>query len=321
MPHYKNEDLQNRLRARAEEIKKTMTAGDKTVLYQLVDEFREEFLKINPERKDTAIYQMIGYYLRPANTTGRDRRKVYTQAVLKQLMVMTPKAREDYGIKTGRSLRAVNAALERFRAAQDAKAEVDLAVTSTLQKIEAAGFFDFSNPLHLKALGLDRGGVLNVRTQLEHPFGLELRAPNMLYHAPSKRRYYMITSEQLAIIEDPKKFLKSRVDHIKQNWVIEEQDPIDVAAEEVTPTVRRGYPLNADGTVDMTQPRFKSDRTIKLIVELTERLQSTRPTQPGSTLFTELAKLKAQVDLHLENLVKPFDANDPETFVDDTKGA
>lgn len=329
MSYKPNTELRTLLRARAVELMATHTIGDPPVPKQLVQEFKAHF----EGKSDNAIYQMVCYYLREKNNkqVRGDARRVYTNSQMGQLIAMSPKERQAYADRTGRSIRAINAALERYRAKGESNAKAPIAVKFANERILKQDYFDFSSSVDHKVMKIGIYDVVNARKMLADPYGLSLRCPNILYHAPTKRRYYMSTAEQLALLSNPIKFIRSRADHIKDRWVAtpvdNPVDPVDDVVENPYPDRKNcyagrydGYPLTADGAVDTTGPRMRKSKTHRMVQALLERLDNEKllgPTQ-GSELEEALQNLIVVLQTYLGRATKPFDPKDPSTYVDDT---
>lgn len=296
MGFYKNTELRNRLRTRAAEIKSTRIAGDKTVPYQLLEEFRIEFLAKNPRRTDESIYQLICYYLRDPNTTDTDRRTIYPKKTLQQLYIMDTKERAAFAEKTGRSLRAVNAAVSRY-IRNNNKTRSELGEESAKGTINAQGFFDFSSPRHLAIMGFTHDHVVRARMGIGDPWGLALRTPNLLYHPLTKKVYVLNSTEQTELLTDPRRFLKNRAGYIKDHWQTRDHDPVDDAIQEVKSRAAL-YP-ETQGFADMTLPRLKANRTLRMIEALTDRLKIVKPIAAESDTSRALLLLKAVIDVKL----------------------
>ena len=259
MSFAKNDQLRNALRRRAAELEKTLTVGDPTIPQALVTEFAAYF----EGRSFQSAYQMVCYSLRdkPLGNRIRDRRKTYTDKELDQLVLLSHKERKAYAEETGRSLRAVDAAMQRHKAKSDSNAATPIAIQFAVENINKRGFFSFSSATELKAMDSSRAAVLRARDALRERAGLTLRSPNILYHPITRRRYFMTSAEQVSLLGSPLKYLKARADHIKEHWVISDVDPISDEPVDISPGSDKkavyssrtsGYPVMENGAIDVT---------------------------------------------------------------------
>lgn len=291
-----NTALKNALLTRQGELQAQWVVGDKAVTWQLVDEFAASF---PGSKTKSAIYQMIRYHLRSANDSGYDRRKTYTKLELQNLMLMTAEDRLAYASDTGRSIRAVNAALERYRSKilQDNPTQIALGVSQST--MDTKGYFNFSSPSDLHLIGLSRSDILSVRQLLMDKYGLALRAPNILYHPATKRRYAMTTAEQSSLLSDPIKFLRVRSAHIKDRWVTKACDPIDDAdiqnevgnrATWYNP-VGVEHPILPNGAIDVTKQATKTVRTGNMLETLCATMRTMDHVDPKNYLYDHMIEL------------------------------
>lgn len=330
MSFIKNNTLRERIRARGAELVPLYVLGDPPITKVLA----KEFMHALGSKSEAAAYQMVCYYLRTKNNMGvrGDARRVYTAAQLKQLSIMSPKDREAYAEQSGKSVRAVNAAVERYRAKSSKVALAPIAVKFANEDIIKRNYFDFCSPTELKAMGVTPNQVYQARLVLSDPYGLSLRSPNILYHAPTRRRYHMSTSEQLALLESPIKFIRSRAEHIKDRWVTSDRDPVDDEDTRESAQKRNyhsgkydGYPLTADGAIDLTQLRRKMSGTMKQAQTLEKRIGADAAIVDSETYTAKaLVSLRDAINTYLERCfavaapTKPFGPKDPTTYVDDT---
>lgn len=218
-------ELLHNLKLRYTELEKSHIPGAKSVSRVLAEEFASDFRAENPERTDTGIYQMVRYYLRKDADYGSDSRIGYTNKELRNIGLMSTSERKVYADKHGKTVRAVTAALRRYltRMSKEAKTVFEPA-KKVRAEVEMNGFIDFCDILDLKYIGKTRDDVLTARRKLTGRAGLSLRSPNILYHPKTKKCYFMTTGEQLSLLENPIKFLKTRAEHIRQNWVDRDTD-------------------------------------------------------------------------------------------------
>lgn len=217
------------IKERYAELEKSHIPGAKSPSKIVAEEFTAELRAENAERTGTGIYQIIRYHLRKDEGYLSDKRIGYKNKELKNILLMSTAERGEYAERTGRSVRALLAAANRYEARM--KRELAKVVASNMEqktKIESElklnGFIDFCYPPDLKYVGKTRDDVLTARRKLTGHAGLSLRSPNILYHPKTRKCYFMTTGEQLSLLENPIKFLKSRAEHIRQNWVDRDTD-------------------------------------------------------------------------------------------------
>lgn len=319
MAHTRNDNIRNTLRARAAELEPLLTVGDRTVAHTLAAEFATYFR----EQGISNPYQMVCYYLRDASS-DLDRRKSYSTAVLSHLALMPPEQRAMFARSTGRSVRAINSAVDRFVKESERKARVPKSKTSALLRIESNGFIDLSSEPELSAKGLSRGMVLATRKALISPWGLALRAPNILYHQGTKKRYFMVEAEQLQMLDNPVKYLRRRSAHIRDNWVVGNFDPISDATIDDTPPLakmykRMDYGTTASGGVDFTSKQLRKPKMLKHIEALQATISKTENPVEGSVVYKALHDLYVEIGQVLASPDKPFEGSDPDTWAPDKK--
>lgn len=301
MGYQRNDKLYLELRQRYAELQKTNTVGDESPKKALAMEYA---LK-SGKSLDTA-YQMVCYYLRGGNKRvgSIDSRRAYSDRELANLELMTLAERTAYAKHTGRSLRAVDAARARYRKASAEYARLSYADKITKEDIESKKYFDFGSDLHLKLQGLTRKQVNEAKAILYATYGLSLRAPNILYHNTTKRRYLMATAEQRVAIESPKRFLAARAAFIKEGWVTGDCDPV---ADDS---------LSGELPVSPFTKTHKHTRhkTVKAALVASDKLISLLPNvirdesiQEGTVYHTSLKTLKIWLDRTLE-LAHPKDS-------------
>lgn len=288
----KNDKLRNQILFQAAIMRDRWAPGDKSIAWQLYDMFRgilDSYITnkhaskwpADPERKRQAGYRLICYYLRPQKKCAGDTRRKYTAKELDHLSIMSPRERAEWAQRTSRSTRAVSAALARYLLDKDDVPEIDPNATAEA----LPPFVDFSNVKDLRRIGQTRNDVVAANKSLATPYSLALRAPNILYHMPTKRRYYMDAAEQEALLRNPKLFLRGRATHIKDHWVRGTLDPIaDPEPESVASEVFR--------------PQRRRSKLIRSIEELTLLLRATSfenaapsLTDPLKTLYKELTTI------------------------------
>ena len=214
----RNDELRSLLRTKAAEIAPLRTIGDPPLAKMVVAEFPHLFADRTPD----AAYQIVCYYLRDKKPT-KDRREVYTVVDLNTLSLMTKEERETYATEHNKTIRTLNAAVARYQHRLERGAYTRMEETAAKKRIDDNNHFDFALPSELNVMLLHREDITKLRKELQHPYGLSLRSPNILYHAPSKRRYLLTTNEQMALVADPANFLKMRAPHIKDHWISDEE--------------------------------------------------------------------------------------------------
>lgn len=269
----KKQDLEDALRQRAAELQKSWVVGDKSVTWQLVGELKSEY----PKRTEDALYQMIRYYLK----TESDTRRGYSLMELQTLAISSRQERIDYAKATGRKARAIETAVERFRKSEKVKPEqVEVKLKHTEKKVKDQGYINFGSQTELKLENKTIEDVLKAREVLKERFGLSLRIPNILYHPITKRRYYMNTGEQVALLNDPSKFLRLRIEHIKENWQVKESDPVD------DPEVKA-----AVGKIDR-QRVARTPKILNALKVVTDTVRGCGNIEPENTFYAEWCELK-----------------------------
>jgi hypothetical protein len=222
----RNVKLQNDLRKREAELQAKWVVGDRSVTWQLVGEFKSQF----PAKSEESLYQMIRYYLRDGTA---DKRRGYDLIELQTLAISTHQERVNYAKATGRTLRTIQTAVERYRASQNRQGSLrseearERVLKHTEAKVQKHGYVNFGVVAELKTIDKTIEDVLKTRATLDELYGLALRIPNILYHPKTKRRYMLTTGEQAAILDDPRKFLSIRSKHISESWLIKDADPVD----------------------------------------------------------------------------------------------
>ncbi len=213
-------EITKMLEARARVLKARWVEGDATIRKQLASEFAEFFRQMDPDKSEGAIYQKICYYLRGGKSESNATTKAYAPGVIARVSCLSTAERKEFAEATGRTIRAVDAAVERYvaknRATELLKSDEDVIAESD----RAGGILDFSSFADMRYIGKSRTDVKKARKALSDRYGLSLRAPNFLYHAPTKKRYALSIIEQMELLDDPLKFIQSRVGHIKNNWVV-----------------------------------------------------------------------------------------------------
>ena len=215
MANMKNDALRKRLVVRYNQLVVERTVGDPSEAKVLADEFG-------------ISYQMICYYLRGGNrgSVTKDARRAYTIKELNNLELMSTEDKEAWAIYTGRSLRAVDAALARHRKSfKDYLTATKHAIPAALRDITERGYLNFASLPELKAVSMNREVVEEAKRGIK-PFGLSLRSPNILFHKPTNRRLLMTTEQQVFILSDASKFLKTYSNYIKEHWTVGDVDPI-----------------------------------------------------------------------------------------------
>lgn len=290
MSFSRNDQLRTALRRRAHELSQTLTVGD-SVTPTLATEFAAHF----EGRSKSATYQMICYYLRDKPTSERvgDRRRSYTDFELSQMELMHPSERKDYAKAAGKSLRALDAALSRYRSRMRNAAAAPISVKFAAELAQNRDYVNFSSTVELAVIGMSPQKVKDTRIFLQSR-GLSLRAPNILYHAPSRRRYYMNKGEQIAILTEPGQFLRSRASNIKENWVHADIDPVADEQKNSPPLKAHrkydNYPKTEDGAVDLTRSPLKGGAEV-LASRLLEDLKTFQFIEAGTALERMLTKL------------------------------
>ena len=295
----KNVQLRNDIHARHAELLKTWVFGDPPLVNKLAEEFKGRI----PSNTLGNVVQMVRYYLRETLLPSEakvDRRKTYSKHELDTLKLQSPAERQVYARATGRSIRAIDAAISRYVHKQVVNGVSEFAVAASQVKIQDQGFFNYSSPADLKVVGVQREEISRARNILREGFGLSLRAPNILYHAPTKRRYTMTTFEQLELVKDPRTFLKKRSEHISKSWVVSDCDPVDDPLLAAAAGPRRStygkkdteYPLLPSGAYDATVKATRIAHITNTIAMLSGVLAEAKSINPLNKLYVPFYDLQ-----------------------------
>lgn len=209
-------------------------------------------------------YQMVGHYLRGSHKYVKPQNR-YTPKEMENLILMPTWARSEYALARGVTPAAVEQAINRYMVRHTFPA-------APLSR----NWFNFSRRSDLSSRGFTLDNVRACREYLEEECGLALRAPNILYHPKTKKRYTMSDTEQVALLTDPKQFLRLRAAHIKENWVEKDVDPI--------------YDTEDAVTLDLSAPvTSASKRLVGRIRKLTEAVKNNPPSSVNSILYAALS--------------------------------
>lgn len=316
MSNRRNDRIRAMLRKRAAELEPTLTVGDTSVAHILTVEFADYF-------RDSGVtnpYQMVCYYLRDAANTS-DRRKSYSTNVLSNLALMPAEQRIDFAKATGRSIRAINAAVDRYSKEQYQNSRTPKAIANARLAIQTKGYFDFSSEVELAAVGLTRGVIMATRKAIYPTWGLALRSPNILYHAVTHKRYYMTEAEQVSLLDNPGKFLRGRSAHIRDNWVISALDPVAETSETAQTKKAKSsihkrdtFGTTDSGGVDFVVKQMRKPRLQKYAEQLLTALEHSDHPDTDSQTFKTLLALHNEIGVVLGNL----DPSPSKTFNGDT---
>ena len=287
MANLQNVALRNRILERRVKLLQERTVGDRSIPSQIAEEFG-------------ISYQMACYYLRGGNksSTTRDGRRAYSLQEIHNLELMTTVDRESYAVHTGRSLRAVDAALARYR--KSFKEYIETTKTSipmAYRTVTERGHLNFASLSELKSVNFTREAVEEAKQNLK-PYGLALRAPNILFHKHTNRRLDLDVQQQMYILSDTKKFLQVYSKYIKEHWYSAEVDPIadgfmDVVSPDYVAPVQHRKTRN---NVLCASIRSKADALVKLL----EDAATFVTLQHGFPVCESLKILKVWVDKALE---------------------
>ena len=167
-----------------------------------------------PGKSYSQAYQMVSYYLRGSNKYIKKQNR-YRVTELDNLLLMSTAGRSEYALARGVTPASVEQAVRRYYDS----------LTRPPAPLDRP-WFNFSRKADLESRGFTQDDVKACRKYLEDNCGLALRAPNILYHPKTKKRYTMSDTEQVALLMNPKQFLRTRAAHIKENWVEKEADPV-----------------------------------------------------------------------------------------------
>lgn len=99
-------------------------------------------------------YQHVLRTLKNNDRIKQDPRRTYTIAELSNLMLMSPAQRAGFAERTGRSVRAVYAAISRYKQALKYTSSPHNKMTMAQKFMVDRGYFNFSNPYHLQLLSI-----------------------------------------------------------------------------------------------------------------------------------------------------------------------
>lgn len=298
----RNEALRAEIATRVQELQSVWTVGEPSPAHQVAEE-------------RGISYQMVCYYLRGSrNQGGRDMRRSYTIKELHNLETMTPQERKEFAERSGRSLRAVDAALTRYRKAEEEYLKEPHAEAMATDDVVSQGFFNWASLVQLKVNGLTPDKVRHVRQILADSYHLSLRAPNILYHRPSGRRYYMNAAEQRALLHSPKIFLRDNADTIKTGWVASQCDPIgdeNFKYTEPSDYVQRRVSKSAKAAL-AASVKTQAERMTRTL----EQVRAGNVLARGTATFNILVKLGRDIDMLIGEARPEFSPSDPGTFTD-----
>ena len=209
-------------------------------------------------------YQMVCYYLRGIRAYIKAQPR-YTEKELSNLVIAKKAAISEFALARGVTPGSVEQAVSRYKERQ-----------SSLPTPLSGPWFNFSRRADLDARGFSLEDVAACRDYLDENCGLALRAPNILYHPKTKRRYAMSDTEQVAILMDPKKYLQTRSAHIKEHWVVRELDPMY-------------EPEDAD-TIDLATTTAAEKRLAERVRRLSAAIKESPPKNQNSLLYAALSK-------------------------------
>ena len=252
MPIPKRDDLRIKIRARAEELALLRSEIDPPLVKMLALEFVDEM----HSKSVGAAIQMVGYYIHGRKKKDSpDRRIKYDTTFLRGIVLMDLEDRRELEEAQGLGRRSLNEALARYKKNLNVQGLPGRVVAD---RVQFNNYMDFSSTPELRAMGFSRDDVKKLAQTLKHPYGLALRAPNILYHPPSKRRYVLTLNEQKELITDPARFIKMRADHIRQNWTTlptaPEYDPPGIGTNSDHQVDTEGTVHREDGTVAAPPP-------------------------------------------------------------------
>lgn len=173
-------------------------------------------------------YHMVCYYMRQTKPPTQPKPfSHYDNTTLQFLNRATPKQKQEFAEKRGVTLRAVHMAINRFYKAGLGQADLKHKFVEKLdgvslhhQRLKNQGFINFSKTVDLQYVHIRQEDFRKARVYLK-PFGLKLRAPNVLLHKPTGKHIYLTTQEQVDILTDPALFLVTQAPKLKSLW----QDP------------------------------------------------------------------------------------------------
>lgn len=209
-------------------------------------------------------YQMVSYYLRGVKKYTKPQRR-YTEKELSNLAIAKRATISEFALARGVTPASVEQAVNRYKERQ-----------SSLPTPLSSLWFNFSRRADLDARGFSLEDVGACRDYLDENYGLALRAPNILYHPKTKRRYAMSDTEQVAILVDPKQFLRARTAHIRESWVVRELDPMY-------------EPEDAD-TIDLATTTAAEKRLAERVRRLSAAIKEKPPKNQNSLLYAAISK-------------------------------
>ena len=217
-----------------------------------------------PGKSYNQAYQMVCYYLRGIKAYIKSQPR-YTEKELSNLVIAKKAAIAEFALARGVTPGSVEQAINRYKERQSS-------IPAALNR----PWFSFSSRADLDARGFTLEDVHDCRDYLEENCGLALRAPNILYHPKTKRRYVMSDTEQVAILMDPKKYLQARSAHIKEHWVVRELDPMF-------------EPEDVD-TIDLAATTAAEKHLAERVRRLSTVLKEKPPKNRNSLLYAAIAK-------------------------------
>ena len=261
MPRKRNVELLQQIHSTADRI----LQNDPLTPCVVKDVTNEVWHNYFPNKTYNQAYQMVSYYLRGANKYVK-RQNRYRSAELDNLMLMTPAGRSEYALARGVTPASVEQAVRRYYDS----------LTRPPAPLDRP-WFNFSRKADLDARGFSIEEVRKCRDYLDENCGLALRAPNILYHPKTKRRYALSDTEQVALLMNPKQFLRARAAHIKANWVEKASDPIHDPDDALT--------------IDAAAPTTSTSKLLtSRIRKLTKAITENPPVNVTTLLYAALSR-------------------------------
>lgn len=306
MAQPRNEEARKKVHHLIRELEGKRTIGDPSLAHQIAE-------------KAGLSYQMALYYIRmekEGQPGFKDSRRAYTVKQLAHMDLMTTQELKGYANHLGRSYRALHEAVLRYRKnIQDfMRSKERISDDENFKILVEQQYFNFSSAADLSSVGCTKADVENAKNHLKSPWGLGLRAPNLLYHPSTKRVYAMTIQQQKHLLTNPKSFLSTYREAIKNGWVERDRDPVadlDLISE-------------ADSVYLTARTRRSKEKSLlyealtlaRKLTKLLPDIERKELLQKGNSAFQEFATLEIYLISALKHSRKEFDINDPSTYRD-----
>lgn len=239
----------------------------------------------------TTAYKNTLRILKQHDRIKQDPRRTYTIAELSNLMLMSPAQRAAFAERTGRSMRAVYAAVDRHRKALDKVTRSDNQITTANTFISSSGYFNFANPAHLQLLNITSKQMRAAQKYLRSE-GLYLRNPNYLYNQADGLLMQLTDTMQLHIVKHPVDFVNKTLPSMEDKWEAVRLDPAQDAEFEVPEDlIDLGLSRPRRGTARARASRVQ-EQFVKTANKLTRNMQSIGPVPKESDMYIRAVELQ-----------------------------